>query len=155
MNYHNILHDNMLNGDGLRVVLFVSGCEHHCKGCHNPQTHDPSSGIPFTRAEEDEIFEQLSKPYIQGLTLTGGDPLHPCNYTTLLTLCKTVKATFPTKNIWMYTGYRIEDIPAEMRDIFQYIDTIVDGRFVEELKDVNLPYVGSSNQRIIHLNKRI
>ena len=80
MNYHNILHDNMLNGDGLRVVLFVSGCEHHCKGCHNPQTHDPSSGIPFTRAEKDEIFEQLSKPYIQGLTLTGGDPLHHCNY---------------------------------------------------------------------------
>ena len=80
MNYHNILHDNMLNGDGLRVVLFVSGCEHHCKGCHNPQTHDPLSGIEFTQAEEDEIFEQLSKPYIQGLTLTGGDPLHPCNY---------------------------------------------------------------------------
>lgn len=155
MNYHNILHDNMLNGDGLRVVLFVSGCEHHCKGCHNPQTHDPSSGIPFTRAEEDEIFEQLSQPYIQGLTLTGGDPLHPCNYATLLALCKTVKANFPTKNIWLYTGYRIEDIPTEMREIFQYIDTIVDGRFVEELKDVNLPYVGSSNQRIIHLNKRL
>ncbi len=155
MNYHNILHDNMLNGDGLRVVLFVSGCEHHCKGCHNPETHDPSSGIPFTRAEEDEIFEQLSKPYIRGLTLTGGDPLHPCNYETLLALCKIVKATFPTKNIWLYTGYRVEDIPAKMRDIFQYIDTIVDGRFVEELKDVNIPYVGSSNQRIIHLNKRI
>ena len=155
MNYHNILNDNMLNGDGLRVVLFVSGCEHHCKGCHNPQTHAPSSGIPFTRAEEDEIFEQLSKPYIQGLTLTGGDPLHHCNYTTLLALCKKVKATFPKKNIWLYTGYRIEDIPEEMQEIFQYIDTIVDGRFVEELKDVNLPYVGSSNQRIIRLNKRI
>ena len=121
MNYHNILHDNMLNGDGLRVVLFVSGCEHHCKGCHN----------------------------------TGGDPLHHCNYTTLLALCKKVKATFPKKNIWLYTGYRIEDIPEEMQEIFQYIDTIVDGRFVEELKDVNLPYVGSSNQRIIRLNKRI
>lgn len=155
MNYHNILHDDMLNGDGLRVVLFVSGCEHHCKGCHNPQTHDPSSGIPFTRVEEDEIFEQLSKPYIQGLTLTGGDPLHPCNYETLLELCKTIKANFPTKNIWLYTGYRVEGIPTEMREIFQYIDTIVDGRFVEELKDVNLPYVGSSNQRIIHLNRRI
>lgn len=155
MNYHNILHDNMLNGDGLRVVLFVSGCEHNCKGCHNPQTHDPSSGIKFTKVEEDEIFEQLSKPYIQGLTLTGGDPLHPCNYKTLLELCKTVKATFPGKNIWLYTGYRIEDIPEKMRDILHYIDILVDGRFVEELKDVNLPYVGSSNQRIIQLNKRI
>lgn len=155
MNYHNILHDNMLNGDGLRVVLFVSGCEHHCKGCHNPQTHDPLSGIDFTQTEEDEIFEQLSKPYIQGLTLTGGDPLHPCNYETLLKLCKTIKKKFPNKNIWLYTGYRVEDIPEEMKEIFQYIDTVVDGRFVEELKDVNLPYVGSSNQRIIRLNKRI
>lgn len=155
MNYHNILHDNMLNGEGLRVVLFVSGCEHHCKGCHNPQTHDPASGIEFTQAEEDEIFEQLSKPYIRGLTLTGGDPLHPSNYKTLLALCKKVKANFPKKDIWLYTGYRVEDIPDEMKDIFQYIDTIVDGRFVEELKDVNLPYVGSSNQRIIRLNKRI
>lgn len=76
MNYHNILHDDMLNGNGLRVVLFVSGCKHKCKGCHNPQTHDPCSGIKFTETEEAEILDQLSKPYIKGLTLTGGDPLH-------------------------------------------------------------------------------
>ena len=89
------------------------------------------------------------------MTLTGGDPLHHYNYTTLLELCKVVKAKFPKKNIWLYTGYRIEDIPEEMREILQYIDTLVDGRFVEELKYVNLPYVGSSNQRVILLNKRI
>lgn len=151
MNYHNILHDNMLNGEGLRVVLFVSGCEHNCKGCHNPQTHNPDSGIEFTDNEVNEIFEQLSKPYIKGLTLSGGDPLYKSNYETILSLCKTIKKKFPKKDIWLYTGYRIEEIPEEERDILHYIDVIADGRFVEELKDVNLPYVGSSNQRIIKL----
>lgn len=151
MNYHNILHDNMLNGEGLRVVLFVSGCEHNCKGCHNPQTHNPKSGIEFTDNEINEIFEQLSKPYIKGLTLSGGDPLYKSNYETILSLCKAIKKKFPQKDIWLYTGYRIEEIPEEERDILHYIDVIVDGRFVEELKDVNLPYVGSSNQRIIKL----
>lgn len=151
MNYHNILHDDMLNGDGLRVVLFVSGCEHRCNGCHNPQTHDPSSGIEFTKTAEDEIFEQLSYPYTKGLTLTGGDPLHPNNYATLLALCKKVKNTFANKDIWLYTGYRIEEIPPQRSDILNYVDTLVDGRFIEELKDDNFPYAGSSNQRIITL----
>ena len=154
MNYHNILHDDMLNGDGLRVVLFVSGCQHNCPGCHNPQTHDPASGIKFTKPEVDEIFEQLSKPYIKGLTLTGGDPLHRNNYPTLLNLCKSVKEKFPTKDIWLYTGYRMDEIPRSCMEILEYVDTLVDGRFVERLKDVNLPYVGSANQRIIKLNRR-
>lgn len=154
MNYHNILHDDMLNGDGLRVTLFVSGCEHKCPGCHNPQTHDPNSGIPFTQAEVNEILEQLEQPYIKGLTLTGGDPLYWTNYSTLLNLCRTVKERFPTKDIWLYTGYRLEEIPQAFQEILNYVDTLIDGRFVERLKDVNLPYVGSSNQRIIKIHHR-
>lgn len=153
MNYHNILHDDMLNGDGLRVVLFVSGCEHNCEGCHNPQTHDPSSGIEFTKTEETEIFDQLSKPYIKGLTLTGGDPLHYLNYNTILALCKKVKKDFPNKDIWLYTGYRIENIPNEMREILYYIDTLVDGRYIDILNG-NFPYIGSSNQRIIKIGDK-
>lgn len=154
MNYHNILHDDMLNGAGLRVVLFVSGCEHNCPGCHNPQTHDANSGIPFTQAEVEEIFEQLEKPYIKGLTLTGGDPLYRTNYATILDLCKQVKEKYPTKDIWLYTGYRLEELPPVYQEILNYVDILVDGRFVERLKDVNLPYVGSSNQRILKINRR-
>lgn len=154
MNYHNILHDNMLNGEGLRVVLFVSGCSHGCKGCQNPQTHNPLSGIPLTSAEENEIFEQLSKPYIKRLTLTGGDPLYKDNCDTIFDFLKRVRTKFPEKDIWLYTGYNFEDIPKEANEILQYIDVLVDGKYIEDLRDVNLPYVGSSNQRIIYIKER-
>lgn len=153
MNYHDILHDNMLNGEGLRVVLFVSGCMHFCDGCQNPQTHDPTSGIKFSREAFEEIYDQLTKPYIKGLTITGGDPLFPLNQDTILQLCKKIKDDFLNKDIWVYTGYRIEELPPRAREILKYIDVLVDGRFIKELKDVNLPYVGSSNQRIIKMKE--
>lgn len=152
MNYHNILHDNMLNGSGLRVVLFLSGCTHHCPGCQNPQTHDFNSGIRFTSSELQEIIEQLSKPYIKGLTITGGDPLHEYNVKEVNNLCKTIKNLFPDKDIWVYTGYNFEDLPTEY---LKYIDVLADGRYVDSLKDVNLPYVGSSNQRLINVKETI
>ena len=147
MNYHNITHDDMLNGDGLRVVLWVAGCTHHCKNCQNPETWDINSGIPFDKEAKEEIFDELKKPYISGITFSGGDPLHPKHRKQVLELAKEIKEKFPTKTVWCYTGFLYE----EVKDIenLKYIDVLVDGEFKEELKDVNLPWVGSSNQRII------
>lgn len=147
MNYHNITHDDMLNGDGLRVVLWVAGCTHHCKNCQNPETWDINGGIPFDKEAKEEIFNELKKDYISGITFSGGDPLHPKHRKQVLELAKEIKEKFPTKTVWCYTGFLYE----EVKDIenLKYIDVLVDGEFKEELKDVNLPWVGSSNQRII------
>lgn len=146
MRYHNILKDNMVNGDGIRVVLFVAGCEHHCKGCHNPITHDINGGIEFTTKEMEEIAEQLSQDYISGLTLSGGDPLHPDNRESIAHLCKWVKSEFPEKTIWLYTGYLFEQIKDLL--VMDYIDVLVDGPFVEKLADVTYKWAGSTNQNI-------
>lgn len=144
----------MLNGDGLRVVLWVSGCAHGCKGCHNPITWDPKSGLPFDEAAKQEIFTELEKDYISGLTLSGGDPLFPGNRSTIEQLVKEVKENFPNKTIWLYTGYDWEAI--SNLPLIQYIDIVVDGKFIESLKDAKLHWRGSSNQRVIDVkNKRI
>ncbi|MCD8090985.1 MAG: anaerobic ribonucleoside-triphosphate reductase activating protein [Clostridiales bacterium] len=153
MNYHNITHDDMKNGDGLRTVLWVSGCSHHCPGCHNPITWDASDGIPFDRAAEDEIFSQLNEDYISGLTLSGGDPLFPANREEVTALAKDVKESFPNKNIWLYTGYLWEEI--KDLEIIKYTDVLVDGRFIKALKDNNLKWRGSENQRVIDVKKSI
>lgn len=147
MNYHNITHDDMLNGDGLRVVLWIAGCTHHCKNCQNPETWDINGGIPFDNEAKEEIFDELKKDYISGITFSGGDPLHPKHRKQVLELAKEIKEKFPTKTVWCYTGFLYE----EVKDIenLKYVDVLVDGEFKEELKDVNLPWVGSSNQRII------
>lgn len=146
MKYHDILKDNMLNGDGLRVVLFVSGCEHNCKNCQNPITWDPNDGLEFTTKEISEICEQLSKDYISGLTLSGGDPLYPGNRESIIQLCRFFKRGYPDKTIWCYTGYlfeQVKDLP-----VMEYIDVLVDGPFVQELADVNYKWAGSTNQRV-------
>lgn len=147
MRYHNITHDDMLNGEGLRTVLWVSGCEHHCPNCQNPITWDINGGIPFDEAAERELFECLSPGYISGLTFSGGDPLHPDNRAEVTRLAKKVKSKFKDKDIWLYTGYLWEQI--SNLEVVNYIDVLVDGRFVEELKDNLLHWKGSSNQRII------
>ena len=147
MRYHNITKGDMLNGDGLRVVLWVSGCSHYCKGCHNQITWDPTDGLLFDEAAKQEIFEELEKPYISGLTLSGGDPLFHGNRAAISELVKEVKEKYPEKTIWLYTGYtwdKICDLP-----LIQYVDVVVDGKFVEELKDNQLHWRGSSNQKII------
>lgn len=146
MRYHNITKDDMLNGDGLRVVLWVAGCEHHCKGCQNPVTWNPEDGLDMTVKELMEIHEQLKKDYISGITFSGGDPLHPENRDCIYRIAKWVKRVFPQKTIWCYTGYlfeEIKDLPA-----MQYIDVLVDGKFVQELADVNYKWAGSTNQRV-------
>lgn len=147
MRYHNITHDDMLNGEGLRTVLWVSGCEHHCTNCHNPVTWDINSGLLFDEDAERELFECLSPGYISGVTFSGGDPLHMANRAEITELAKKIKEKFPDKNIWLYTGYLWEQI--SNLEIINYIDVLVDGKFVEELKDKQLHWRGSSNQRII------
>lgn len=151
MKYQNITTDDMLNGEGLRVVLWVSGCSHHCKGCHNPITWNPDDGLEFDDSVKQEIFEQLSHSYIQGLTLSGGDPMYPGNRDAVTELAKKVKEKFPDKDIWLYTGYSIEEIQNEK--ILDFIDVLVDGPFNEELKDNTLQWRGSANQRVIFLKK--
>lgn len=150
MNYHNIVHCDMRNGTGLRVTLFVSGCNHHCKGCHNPQTWDPNSGIEFDEAAKQELFAELNKDYVSGVTFSGGDPLFPSNREVILSLCKEIKTLYPNKNIWLYTGYRYEQV--KHLEILKYIDVLVDGKYVEKLRSVNLPWVGSSNQKVIYVS---
>ncbi|NCC45274.1 MAG: anaerobic ribonucleoside-triphosphate reductase activating protein, partial [Clostridia bacterium] len=105
MRYHNITKDDMLNGDGLRVVLWVAGCSHHCKGCQNPSTWDPNGGIPFEAKDEAEIFSQLDHSYIEGITFSGGDPLYEENREEITRLAKEIKKRYPEKTIWLYTGY--------------------------------------------------
>ena len=110
MNYHNITKDDMLNGDGLRVVLWVAGCNHRCRGCQNPQTWDINSGIPFDNTAKLELFAELDKEYIDGITLSGGDPLHPQNLQSTTKLLKEIKEKYPNKTVWIYTGYTYEQI---------------------------------------------
>lgn len=137
----------MLNGDGLRVVLWLAGCSHHCKNCQNPVTWDPEDGLVFDEAAKQEIFCELEKDYISGITFSGGDPLYPDSREELTRLIRVIKEDYPKKTIWLYTGFLWEDICR--LELIPYLDVLVDGRFVEELKDNNLPWKGSSNQRVI------
>ena len=153
MKYHNITKDDMLNGDGLRVVLWVSGCEHHCPGCQNPVTWDPQDGVEFNEDAEKEIFEQLEKDYISGITFSGGDPLFPANEKTVTEFAKRLKSRFPEKTIWLYTGYCWEEI--REKEILKYLDVLVDGRYEESLRNPQLHWKGSSNQRVIAVQESL
>lgn len=147
MRYHNITKDDMLNGDGLRVVLWVAGCSHCCRECHNPLTWDPDGGLLFDGQAQKEIFEQLDKPYISGITFSGGDPLHAANRPEVRSLMKEIKEKYPDKTIWLYTGEVWENLFRE--PLLQFVDVLVDGEFQAEKKDVKLLWKGSSNQRVI------
>lgn len=151
MRYHNITKDDMLNGDGLRTVLWVSGCDHCCKDCQNPVTWDPNGGLVFDAEAKEELYEVLGRDYISGLTLSGGDPLYATNRDEILKLVKEVKEKFPTKTIWMYTGFLWESI--KDLEIMNYIDVLVDGEFEVDKKDVQLFWRGSANQRVIDVPK--
>ena len=151
MNYIRIDSEDMNNGEGFRVVLWVAGCNHHCLNCHNPETWNEKAGRPFTEETKEELFELLSKDYIDGLTLSGGDPLFPNNREPLTELCKEVKEKFPNKNIWCWTGYlyeQVKDLP-----IMEYIDVLVDGPYIDSQRDITLNWKGSPNQRVIDVQK--
>lgn len=152
MNFQKIESASLSNGEGWRVVLWVSGCSHHCPGCHNQCTWDPNSGKLFDEKAKEKLFEWLSKPYIKGLTLSGGDPLYQGNRKEITELCKEVKNIFPEKDIWLYTGYKFEEI--KDLETISYIDVVVDGEYIEKLRDITLPFRGSSNQKIIRTKKK-
>ncbi len=143
----------MLNGDGLRVVLWLSGCNHCCKGCQNPITWDPDGGLPFDEAAKQEIFEQLDKDYISGITFSGGDPLHPANRMDVRNLISEIKEKYPNKTIWVYTGSQWEEI--WHYPMMKNVDVVVDGEFMIDLKDNKLLWKGSSNQRVINVKETL
>lgn len=157
MNYADIKRVDVANGPGIRVSLFVSGCTHKCKHCFNAETWDFHYGKAFTSHTIDEILSYLQPDYIKGLTLLGGEPMEPENQEGLLPLLRKVKEKLPEKTIWCFTGYTFdEDILENMwencphtKEFMSYIDVMVDGEFVEELKSMNLRFKGSSNQRTI------
>ena len=153
MKYHNITKDDMLNGDGLRVVLWVAGFSHKCKGCHNPVTWDPEGGLEFNQTARDEIFAELEKDYVSGITFSGGDPLHPANIHGVTELAAMIRQIYPQKTIWLYTGYEWNEV--RYLEIVQYVDVLVDGKFVLELKDNNLHWKGSANQNVIDVKKSL
>lgn len=162
MNYGEIKDCDIANGEGVRVSLFVSGCTHHCPNCFNQQTWDFSFGQPFTREVEDRILQMLSRSYIGGLSLLGGEPFEPANQKVLLPFLRRVKEMYPQKNIWCYSGYTLEELLGSSRahtddtlPMLQLIDILVDGRFVEALKDISLKFRGSSNQNVIDVKKTL
>ena len=183
MNYHNLTYPDQNNGDGLRVVLWLSGCSHHCKGCQNPQTWNTNSGVPFDESVKEELFRELDRDYISGITLSGGDPLNESNLDGVLDLVNKIRLLFPNKSIWLYTGYEVIGIqdglfvlspnvitdkvlePEEMvdrikedikrSDIIKQCDVLIDGRYIEENRDITLKWRGSSNQRVINVQKSL
>ena len=158
MNYAEIKPCDIANGIGVRVSIFVSGCTHHCKGCFNEITWDFNYGKKFTVNTISNILELLSKSYISGLSILGGEPFEYKNQVSVNQLVQAVKSTFPKKDIWIYTGYSWEDNILKTslsQSILHKIDVLVDGEFIESLKDISLKFCGSSNQRIIDVRKSI
>ncbi len=163
MNYATIKDHDTANGIGVRVSLFVSGCSHHCKDCFNSEAWDFNFGKPYTKETEDEIIKLLDRPYIKGLSLLGGEPFEPANQKELVNLLRRTKQEFPNKTIWCYSGYTFDtdlakggrahtDVTDEM---ISYLNVLVDGEFVSELKDLKLHFRGSSNQRIIDVQESL
>ena len=153
MNYGKIKPVDVANGEGVRVSVFVSGCPHHCKGCFNPELWNYNAGREFTTERIFHIINLCYHDYITGLSLLGGEPLDPKNLKRVTDLCYTFKRYFHNKTIWCYTGYKFEDVCH--LEIMKYIDVLVDGQFVQELKDPRLRFRGSSNQRIIDVQKSL
>ena len=152
MRFHQIYYNDVLNGEGIRTTLFVSGCEHQCKGCYNKSTWSPNGGQVFTKEHEEAILESLLPNHIAGLSLSGGDPLHPANVTDVANLIYNVRERFgDSKNIWMWTGYTLEEIKAEggsKESVVDWIDVLIDGKFEQDKYDPSLAWRGSSNQKI-------
>lgn len=156
MNYNKIRKMDISNGPGVRVSLFVQGCTFNCKNCFNPETHDFNEGNKFSLIQVNQILSLCKPDYIRGLSILGGEPLHPKNTEDVTTLCKYFKQEYPFKTIWVWSGFKFEDlVKRENNEIFNYIDVLIDGQFIEELYDPSLLYRGSSNQRVIDVQKTL
>ena len=149
LHYQGVEPDLILNGDGIRVVLWLSGCSHHCEGCHNPETWDSNSGSDDIETAFKLVCEELDHEWVSGLTLSGGDPLYPANVDEVTTFVKRIRNKYPNKTIWVYTGFTYDKV--KYLEIMDYIDVLVDGKFIKELADVNYPWAGSTNQRVIKI----
>jgi anaerobic ribonucleoside-triphosphate reductase activating protein len=170
MNYLDITTCSVADGDGFRLVLWTSGCSHHCEGCHNAQSWDENGGQEFTEETMQHLLDELKYDYIKGLTLSGGDPLYENNIGTVYKICEKVKEIYPNKKIWLYTGYKFETICDNFgsvqtddftiekylrHSILQYIDVLVDGQYVHQQRDITLAFRGSSNQRLIDVQETL
>ena len=157
MNYLNISHCNQVNGDGLRSVIWVAGCDRKCPGCFSEHTHDFKAGLKFTDNAKNELFNKSHLDWCSGITILGGEPLHLHNRTEVISLAKEYKDKFPTKTIWLYSGYTYDEIINDdtMSPILNYIDVLCAGPYIQELRDLNKPWVGSSNQEVINIKRRI
>lgn len=156
MNYIKITKNDVANGPGVRCVLWVVGCEMRCAGCHNQSTWSFNSGKPFDEKAKQELFGVLEQQYIQGVTISGGHPLDQHNFEDVLALVREIKAKFPTKDIWLYTGYLYEELYyREISRILLYIDVLVDGPYIEEQRDITLAFRGSRNQRLIDVKETL
>lgn len=162
MNYGEIKKNDIANGEGVRTSLFVSGCRHHCKNCFNQDTWEFSYGKPFTEKTAQEIFDSCAPSWINGLSLLGGEPFEPENQKVLLPFLIMFREHFPDKTVWCYSGFTYEEITGQVKsractdiseEMLGLIDVLVDGRFVEEKKDISLVFRGSSNQRVIDVKK--
>ncbi|MBD5487297.1 MAG: anaerobic ribonucleoside-triphosphate reductase activating protein [Lachnospiraceae bacterium] len=182
MNYWKIDKEDVCNGEGLRVTLWLSGCSHKCRGCQNPQTWDENSGILFDESSKEELFRELDKDYISGLTLSGGDPLFEENLDDVLDLVNEIRLSLPQKSIWLYTGYKVISVDSEYKriifdrsdedliqqfsfesvinhnkrmDIASMCNVLIDGQYIDSQRDITLPYRGSKNQRLIDVQKSL
>lgn len=153
MNYHKYLSLDVLNGEGTRCTLFVSGCEHQCRGCYNQSTWSIDSGHFFDNTLEDKIISDLNDPRIlrRGLSLSGGDPLHPANVSVILALVKRIHRECEGKDIWLWSGYRLEQLNEQQKEVLHFIDVLIDGKFEKSLADPGLAWRGSRNQNICRL----
>lgn len=164
MHVGEVMTADVANGEGMRVSVFVSGCRNHCKGCFQPQTWDFNYGREYTPEIEQFIIDELSKPYYDGITILGGDPMEPENQEPVLRLLRRIKKELPDKNVWAYTGYVYDRdlvpggkrfVDGVTRELLESIDILIDGRFVEELKNLMLNFRGSGNQRIIKMKETL
>ncbi|MDO5399253.1 MAG: anaerobic ribonucleoside-triphosphate reductase activating protein [bacterium] len=171
MNIAGIDYESVKDGEGVRTVIYVSGCSHDCYGCHNPQTHNIHYGKPFTKELQNEILGNIKKrPFISGLTWSGGDPLHQNNVKDVLDFTNIFKSLFPEKTIWLYTGYKFEEIieckydasyinnykvDALRQVVVSKCDVIVDGQYIDSQRDITLKWKGSKNQRVIDVQKSL
>ena len=171
MNYHNITYPDMNNGDGLRVVLWLSGCSHHCYNCQNTQTWDVNSGVPFDESAKEELFRELDKDYISGITLSGGDPLHEANLDGVLELVNRFRLSFKNKSIWIYSGYtwnqvmnpvvtsdfnpERDEVIRKRQEIVKQCTVMVDGKYIDSQRDITLKWRGSDNQHVINIQESL
>lgn len=160
MNYGAIKKCDIANGVGVRTVLFVSGCTHHCKGCFQPETWNFDYGEKYTKETEDEIIESLKPDYVDGITLLGGEPFEPENQRELVKLLRRIKKELPKKTVWSFSGYTYEELTGDSRavcevtnEMLSMLDVLVDGEFIEAKRNISLRFRGSENQRLIDMNK--